>query len=276
MCLVGAVWVAGRWAAADHRRVGPPPADLPAQVVEFRNPAGERLRGWFVPGQPGGGAVLLMHGSHETRRAMIGRARFLHAHGYAVLLFDFHAYGESEGTRTSFGFGEADDAAAAVALLRTLAPGERVAAVGFSLGGAACLLGPQPLAVDALVLEGVYADIVDAVANRLRLRFGPLGPWLTPLLTLQVEPRWGIRLDQLRPVDGIARIRVPVLIIAGTDDPRAPLADARRLFAAAPGPKALWEIPGAAHTNFQRFAPAAYEARVLDFLAHVLRGGRGE
>src|SRR5512146_95257 len=85
-------------------------------------------------GRPGGGAVVLMHGSHETRRAMIGQARFLHQHGYAVLLFDFHAYGESDGEQTTFGYGESADAAAAVALLRTLAPGERIAAVGFSLG----------------------------------------------------------------------------------------------------------------------------------------------
>lgn len=271
--LGGAYWFGGRWASADHRRVGPPPADLPAQSVEFRNPSGERLRGWYVPGRPGGGGVLLMHGSHETRRAMIGRARFLHAHGYAVLLFDFHAYGESEGERTSFGHGEAADAAAAVDLLRSLLPGERLAAVGFSLGGAACLLGPRPLPVDTLVLEAVYPDLADAVANRLRLRFGPLGPWLAPLLTLQVYPRWGLRLDQLRPIDAITRLRVPVLIVAGTDDGRTTLADSRRLFAAAPEPKEFWPVPGAAHTNFQRFAPAAYEARLLAFLDRYLRRG---
>ncbi len=268
----GAYWFADRWSAADHRHVGAPPADLPAQAVAFHNAAGEVLRGWFVPGRPGGGGVLLMHGSHETRRAMIGQARFLHAHGYAVLLFDFHAYGESEGARTSFGYGEAGDAAAAVALLHALAPGERVAAVGFSLGGAACLLGPQPLGVDAMVLEAVYPDIRVAVANRLRLRFGPLGPWLAPLLTAQVEPRWGIRLDQLRPIDAVGRVRVPLLIIAGTDDQRTTLADSQRLFAAAPEPKEFWAVPGAAHVNFQHFAPAEYEARLLAFLDRYLRG----
>ncbi|MBX3027681.1 alpha/beta hydrolase [bacterium] len=267
-----AYWSAGEWAAADHRRVGQPPPDLPAQAVDFRAADGDTLRGWFVPGEPGGGAVLLMHGSHETRRAMIGRARFLHRHGYTVLLFDFHAYGESSGTRTTFGYGEAADAAAAVALLRTLAPGERVAAIGFSLGGAAALLGEQPLAVDALIVEAVYADIRDAVANRLRLRFGPLGPWLAPLLTAQVGWRFGLRLDQLRPVEGMKRVRVPVLIIAGAADGRAPPADAQRLFAAAHEPKRLWIVPGAAHVNFQHFAPGEYEAHVLAFLDRYLRG----
>ncbi|HSP96278.1 MAG TPA: alpha/beta fold hydrolase [Candidatus Dormibacteraeota bacterium] len=267
-----AYWAAGQWVAADHRRVGPPPADLPAQPVEFGTPAGDTLRGWFVPGRPGGGAVVLMHGSHETRRAMIGQARFLHQHGYAVLLFDFHAYGESHGEQTTFGYGESADAAAAVALLRTLAPGERIAAVGFSLGGAAALLGPRPLVVDAMVIEAVYPDIRDAVANRLRLRFGALGPWLAPLLTAQVEPRFGVGLDQLRPIDAIARVHVPVFLIAGTEDERATLADSRRLFAAANEPKQFWAVPGAAHVNFQHFAPDEYEARLLAFLDHTLRG----
>src|SRR4029077_21015743 len=110
-----------------------------------------------------------------------------------------------------------------------------------------CLLGPQPLDVDAMVLEAVYPDIRDAVANRLRLRFGRLAPWLAPLLTAQVEPRWGIRLDQLRPIDAVTRVRVPILIIAGTEDLRTTLADSRRLFDAAPAPKQFWAVPGAAH-----------------------------
>jgi fermentation-respiration switch protein FrsA (DUF1100 family) len=212
-----------------------------------------------------------MHGSHETRRSMLGRAVLLHREGYASLLFDFHAYGESEGVRTGFGYTESADAAAGVALLRSLAPNERVAAVGFSLGGAAALLGPEPLPVDALVLEAVYADIEDAVANRLRMRLGSVGPYLAPLLTLQLYPRWGITADQLRPIDAIKKVRVPILIIAGTEDPRTTLDDSKRLFAAAPEPKEFWAVPGAAHANFQRFAPREYEERLLAFLDRNLR-----
>lgn len=268
--LAASIWFGGRWAAADHKKVAPPPLDFPARSVEFSGGNGV-LRGWFAPGHPGGAAVALMHGSHQTRRAMLGRARFLHEHGYATLLFDFHAYGQSEGDRNTFGFTEADDAAAAVRLLRSLAPGERVGALGFSLGAAACVLGEKPLDVDALVLEALYPDIENAVANRLRLRLGPLGPALTPLLTWQIYPRWGIRLDQLRPIDGIRRVRAPVLLIAGADDPRTPVAESKRLFAAASEPKELWIVPGAGHANFQHFAPKDYEARVLPFLARFLR-----
>lgn len=39
------------------------------------------------------------------------------------------------------------------------APGEKIGAIGQSLGGAAALLCPRPLQVDALVIEAVYPDI---------------------------------------------------------------------------------------------------------------------
>ena len=122
------------------------------------------------------GGVVLVHGVRETRRAMLDRARFLHRAGYAVLLFDLPAHGESEGDRVTFGAGEASAVRAAVDLLAESLPTQPIAALGFSLGGAACLLGHEPLPVDALVLEAVYADIDTAVANRLRLYAGAAVP----------------------------------------------------------------------------------------------------
>jgi len=41
------------------------------------------------------GAVLLLHGIHSDRRAMVGHARFLHAQGDGVLPADLPGQGES-------------------------------------------------------------------------------------------------------------------------------------------------------------------------------------
>jgi fermentation-respiration switch protein FrsA (DUF1100 family) len=266
--LGGVAWLATLWSAPAPRRVGPPPADLAARSVEFVDQMGRRMRGWLAPGT-GAGGVVLVHGVRETRHAMLDRARFLHRAGYAVLLFDLPAHGESEGDRVTFGVGEASAVRAAVDLLGGTLPGQPIAALGFSLGGAACLLGPEALPVDALVLEAVYADIDTAVANRLRVYGGAAGAWLTPLFIWQLGPRWGIDARALRPVDAIAHIRAPLLLIAGAADARATPADAERLFAAAPEPKQLWVVPAAGHVDFHRVAPAEYEERVLRFLAHM-------
>lgn len=53
-----------RLAAPAGAAVGSPPADLPgAETVQIPSLSGSLLHGWWVPGrQPGGGAVVLMHG----------------------------------------------------------------------------------------------------------------------------------------------------------------------------------------------------------------------
>ena len=241
---------------------------LPHETVEFRGPSGNVVHGWFVPpASEARGTIVLMHGVRASRLSMVGRAEMLHRAGYAVLLFDFQAHGASPGNHITMGWAESGDARAAVAYARSRGPGQFVGAIGVSLGGAAALLGEEPLAVDALVLEAVYPDIEAATANRLSMRFGGLGRWLAPLLLLQLKPRLGISPSDLTPVSAISRVHVPVLIIAGDADRHTTPADSTRLFAAAQEPKQLWIIPGAAHVDFEARAGQAYAERVVSFFA---------
>ena len=77
--------------------VAPPGDDLALDTVRIQQPAGPTLAGWAAgPAQPEA-VVVLMHPIVADRGAMLERARFLLAAGYAVLLFDFRAHGESEG-----------------------------------------------------------------------------------------------------------------------------------------------------------------------------------
>lgn len=276
-CALAAFAAAGLWVAGDslsapaNRAVGAPPADLKASPVEFESESGSTLRGWLLPGRAGRGAVVLMHGVRADRTSMSARARFLNAAGYGVLLFDFQAHGESPGSRITFGHLEGRDARAAVRLVRERMPGERVGVVGVSMGGAAALLAEPPLGADALVLEMVYPTLEEAVADRLKIRLGSLGGLLSPLLTLQLRPRLGVGLEHMRPIDRAALLPGPKLFIAGALDRHTTLEESRRLFAAARGPKELWVVEGAAHTDLHAAAREEYERRVLDFFDKSLR-----
>src|SRR5215469_105195 len=115
--------------------IGPPPTDLGATPITFPSRSGATLRGWYAPGVPGRGAVVLVHGIHADRRVMLPRARFLHRAGFSVLLFDLQAHGESTGDRITFGAKEARDVEAAIDVIRTKAPGERIGLIAVSLGG---------------------------------------------------------------------------------------------------------------------------------------------
>jgi uncharacterized protein len=250
--------------------IGPPPAGLGAVDIAFASSSGSQLRGWFVPGRRGAGAILLLHGMHANRLAMLPRARFLHALGYSVLLPDFRAHGESTGDHTTFGALESRDARAAACLLRTLAPNERIGAIGVSLGGAAALLGPAPLPVDALVLESVYPTIDRAARDRLHAWLGPVGAWLAPAIVRSLEPAVGVRRDELRPIDRIAEVKVPLLMLAGSADPYTPIDESKALFARVAAPKEFWAVDGAAHVDLYAFAPAEYRRHITAFLERSL------
>jgi fermentation-respiration switch protein FrsA (DUF1100 family) len=260
-----------------HRTVvGPPPAAFATESVKFTTSDGLALSGWFVRGAKGAGAVVLMHGIRSDRRENVGVAQELARRRFSVLLFDFRAEGESEGGTISIGAHESEDARAALDFVRRETPGEKVGALGRSMGGAAALLGRGPLDVDALVLESVFPDVEQATDARMRLHLGTCGPWFTPLLLVQLRPWLGIGVDDLRPVDAVRRLRAPLMVLIGDHDRFLPVDEAKRVFDAAPPstaaqPKEFWVVPGADHEELRHDAPEEYDRRVVGFLEKWLR-----
>jgi len=78
------------------------------------------------------------------------RGRFLHRAGYSIFLFDFQAHGESPRWRVTFGARESLNAHAAATYLCRQVQGEKVGAIGASLGGAAAPKGERA----AILLAG--------------------------------------------------------------------------------------------------------------------------
>jgi pimeloyl-ACP methyl ester carboxylesterase len=261
-------------ASPSRAHIGAAPTDLHARTVTYASGSGSNIHAWFVPGRPGLGAVLLLHGVGANRTAMLGRARFLNALGFAVLAPDFQAHGESPGEHITFGAQESFDAAASMAFLHQVAPGERVGVIGVSMGGAAALLGPGPIDANAFVLESVYPTIRQAVSDRLGTWFGPFGAvgrLFTPALIHWVGNDIGVTEGELQPIDRISRLHAPLLLLAGTEDPYTPLTEAESLYARAPAPKSWWAVSGAGHEDLHAYNPVEYERRVGSFLERTLR-----
>lgn len=268
--LLASWFVTGRLVAARPRAVGAPPADLRATAFLVESDSGAAIAGWHARARPGCGVVVLVHGIYGTRRAMVERARLLLAADYSTVMIDLRAHGESPGDTITLGDLERHDVRAAVAYARREHPGEAVGLIGVSLGGVAAVLA-SPLDVDALVIESVYPDIDTAVRNRVAAQLGPLA-WLpATLLLVQLEPRLGVARSALRPLDRMAGLGCPVLLLSGAEDPHTTVADTRTLFDAAREPKELWLVDGAGHVDLHAAAPAAYAARIGGFLGRHLR-----
>jgi fermentation-respiration switch protein FrsA (DUF1100 family) len=274
MFVAAVFWAGDRLTWPARTATGVPDPALGARALAFDSASGAKLSAWFVPGDPGAGAVLLLHSVRSNKRAMLPRARFLSGLGFAVLMVDLQAHGESEGERITFGYREAADVHAAVEKLHELAPGERIGALGISLGAASVVMADVQPMLAAVVLESLYPTIEDAVDNRLRMRFHAAGPWLSPLLLAQLGPRLGVTPAQLRPIERIPLLRCPVLVVHGTNDRHTTVREAERLFAAAPTPKEFYALSGAAHVDLHAFGGKEYERRIGAFFARHLRVAR--
>lgn len=263
---LAASWIFGSVYSAACNHPVALPQNLAVEQVTFPSKSGSTIHGWLVVSETNRGVVILQHGVHADKSTLVERARFLSQAGYAVLLFDFQAHGESIGRQITFGYLESRDSRAAVEFVKKRFPGKPIGVIGVSLGAAAEALAKPPLDVQAMVFESMYSTIVDATKDRIEIRLGPLGRCLSPLLTTQIKLRSDCSTDDLRPIASVAKITAPKLFLAGTADRETKFSEAKEIFASAAEPKMFVPFEGAKHQDLLDFAPKQYKKVVLEFL----------
>jgi competence protein ComEC len=228
------------------------PGEASGQAVHATASDGTRLAGtWFASDRAEGRTILLLHGLAEDHTALLGRVPALLRRGWNVAALDSRASGESNGRRASFGAREADDLIAWLKALAPLAgPAPTFAAWGRSMGATIAL---KAAAIDprikALVLEAPYRDLKSPVATILRRLRIPLSGAFARLILLRARTLAGVSLDRPRPTDLAAQVHARVLILHGSNDLIAPIADAIGLANAFPVPAQILEVAGAGHAN---------------------------
>ena len=247
---------------------GAPPA-FPYQSVFFEGSNG-RLAAWYgLPPGPPRGTVALFHGYTSEKSHLAAEAAFFRRLGYAVLLVDFAGSGGSAGVRTTVGYREVDDVAAAVRWLaaRPGGPGPLVL-YGVSMGAVAILraeaeLGVQPA---ANVLECPFGSLRQTARNRFAALHVPAWP-LADLLVLWGGLQngfWGPGLSAERYA---AQVATPTLLLWGTADARVTRAETDAIFRNLRGPKRRHDFIGAGHEPYCERDAAAWQGQISGFLA---------
>jgi pimeloyl-ACP methyl ester carboxylesterase len=245
----------------------PPPARslglAGARDVRIAAADGTSLAGWWVPGD-GDAAVVLLHGSHDSRADVVAHLRLLHSAGFAVLALDARGHGASGGRPNALGWAGAEDVAEAVAYLQAHGVG-RVGALGLSMGAEEALrAAAEGVPLRAIVADGAGASTAGDAALT---DHGPLARSVS-WMTMRMVALLGGRAEPPALAGLASRIHAPVLVIASgaRDEATIDRALAERI-----GPSAqLWEIPRAGHTGGLDTAPAAYRQRVIAFLRAAL------
>ena len=191
-----------------------------ARLVGFRAADGSRLAAWWLPPRESAGPVVLIaHGRSANISTRAPIMRRLGADGFGVLMFDYRGYGASSGHPSETTLTE--DTLTAYDWLRRqgIAP-DRLVLIGQSLGDAPAARAAAARPVAALVLVSPFTSLPEAGAERC--------PWL-PLRLLH----WGRnRYEVAAP---LAAVRAPLLLVASRVDGMVPMANSRRLAAAAGG-----------------------------------------
>ncbi len=248
------------------------------EAVSFLSEDGITLKGWFVkPAHPHTPlpAIIICHGVGANKSDFTELAVLLSRRGYFVLLFDFRAHGESNGSRTSLGYHEQKDIVAALGFLKARSEinTKRIGIYGFSMGGSTAILSAAKTgAFSAIVVDSAFTSLRDQARDAITGFYHlPAFPFLH-LSILGYELYFQTWVDNISPVSVISKISpAPILIIAGEGDRLIPADNGRKLYAAAAEPKELWIIPGADHGATLAAAGSEYEKRVGEFFDQYLK-----
>ena len=196
---------------------------------------------------PAAAAVLLCHGIGETVEQWFGVQQLLAAHCVASLVFDYSGYGRSTGRPDWERFEQ--DAIAAFAALKRLAPGLPYSVLGFSLGSGVAAATINRLGAHRLILCEAFTSFRDAATAR----------WIPKRMARLVPPIWHAR----RP---LSKCRLPVLIVHGERDRVFPVQMATEL-AGYCSPKAeIVLVPDTTHNQPFRRPRVDYWGPIIEWL----------
>jgi dipeptidyl aminopeptidase/acylaminoacyl peptidase len=254
------------------------------QEVSIQAADAVTLKAWYVrPKDFNGSAVILLHGITDNREGVGGYGRLFLDHGYAVLLPDARAHGESGGEIATYGVKESDDIHRWVSWIyeHDVASSQCVYGFGESYGAALML---QSLAAEprfcAVAVESSFSTAREMSYERVSSPLH-LQPWFGRTLGLPViesavlyaRMRYGINLLQPNPLNALKHSTVPVLLIHGEEDRSISPRHAIMLAAAAPDHVQLWLVPNAFHTGAWSAAHQEFEDRVLGWFAQHQKTG---
>lgn len=222
--------------------------------------------------------VILISGIHgPSVTAFYGHAKMLSDHGYASILYDTRAHGESEGNRIGLGYEEWRDTKAVVDYIKSVDEYADVPIVvfGLSMGGAVAINSIGQISeIDGLISLSSYSSWPDVFCDNMAGMGAPKAlAWAEkPFVAGYVLAKYGVGARKITPIDQIANLGDrPALIIHSREDSQVPYASFERLMQKAPDHVETWVRDGDAHMICSDYDDPRndpeYAERILSFLA---------
>ena len=216
-----------------------------------------KLHGLWLPQEDAAAPVLLyLHGARYDVRGSAQRMRRMQELGFSVLGVDYRGFGQSTPGLPSETWAR-EDALAAWDWLAEQRPGAARYMFGHSLGGAiAVQAATSAPGLSGLIVEGSFTSIADVFGT---FKWG----WLpiSPLITQRFDA-----------ADHINRVKVPVLIVHGSEDTLIQPELGRALYERANQPKRFVLVEGGSHHNTNAVGQPLYREAIRDLFGLPVTG----
>jgi uncharacterized protein len=242
-----------------------------AYALTIDAPGGIQLSAWYAKPRNFVPLVIFFHGYGTDKTRLLLEAKQILAMGLSVMLVDFRGSGGSSESYTTLGALEAEDVAAAVQFARNHLPqgSPEIILYGQSMGSAAILRAIHEYDVQpaGVILESVFASMLGTVRNRFDAMGVPSFP-AAELLVFWGGRQFGFNGFAHNPVDYAKSLECHALFLHGADDPRATLAEGRRVFDAAPSRwKQFVVFENVGHDSYAAQHPDQWRDAIRPFLA---------
>ena len=246
---------------------------FPSREAEFN------LSGWYIPGEPGGGAVISVHGLGSCKYSVVNllQAGMLNKAGFSVLVMDVRDAGDSdfEDGLSAIGNEEYLDVLGGFDWLQAEKghSADQIGILGNSLGAATTLIAfSQEQALAAAFVDSPFDNLPQIIREELVREGYPQFLYASGLIAARLR---GDNINFNNPHDAIDNANGrPIFVTHGTADGRIGVHHSLQLEERAKTVGAdatFWIVDGLDHVKAAGQLHEEYEQQLVDFFDNALK-----
>ncbi len=273
-------WQSRQWMEAQYEKSGLSPmpytwkAEHPPICRSLRSMDGLFLVADEYPSEKAGHRwVVTVHGYRSAADGMLAHIQLFHKMGFHVLAPELRGHGRSAGDYEGMGGPDRLDLLQWIDWIINRDPAAEIVLHGVSMGASVVVMTTGetlPPQVRCAVEDCGYSSAGDAIKYLMVKREFPAPGLLLRCLELVGRRKARFSLLSVQPEEQIRRCKIPMLFIHGEDDSVVPFYMSGKLYAAHPGEKEYWSVPGSGHIAAYFTDPQGYESRVKNFISRYL------
>ncbi len=232
------------------------------------------ISGWWIPSPKKSSenpTLIVLHSLGGTRQDFLKFNLPIWQQGFNLALVDMRSHGKSGGEYFTYGFHERKDVSQLIDFLETYhkEASQHIAVMGISAGGAVAISSAAyDKRIKGLVTISAFADLNKTIAKQV--------PWLPSFwrkrAIIKAEEIAKFSIAEISPINQIAKVNCPILIVHGTLDKYISPENGQKLYDAAKDEKHFYAVEGGNHSTVLNKGGEELQKKIVEFVRDSLFG----